>query len=301
MTVLATIAGVALVAVAIRDVFDTLFHPHGRGVVSEALIRGVWRALHGVARTRSGILSYAGPSAFVLVVLTWVTLVVVGFALIALPHFPEEYVFDPGLDPESSGGFVDAVYYSIVSMASLGYGDIVAENDVLRLLGPLSTIVGLGLLTASISWILSIYGVLADYRSVSHEIALLDEAEQRTGTRLSRIEAPEAARVLGGLTSKLVAARRDIMHFPIAYYFHTRDPRYALSTTLPRLVSLADQCGREDSPDSVRLEAARLKAAIDDFMGAIDDEFLGGNASSTADAIGRYQHDQLRAGADSDR
>jgi hypothetical protein len=40
-------------------------------------------------------------------------------------------------------------------------------------------------------------------------------------------------------------------------------------------------------------------AAIDDFMGAIDDEFLGGSSSSTADAIARYQRDQGRVGADS--
>lgn len=295
---MATIAGVALIALVVRDVFDTLFHPHGRGVVSEALVRAVWRCLHALAGARPGVLSYAGPSAFVLVVLTWVALVVVGFALIALPHFPEEYVLDPGLDPAASGGFVDALYYSVVSMASLGYGDIVAENDALRLLGPLSTIIGLGLLTASISWILSIYGVLADYRSVSHEIVLLRDAEQRTGISLSRTEPSEAARVLGGLTSKLVAARRDILHFPIAYYFHTRDPRYALSSTLPRLVSLVEECGGEENEATVRLEASRLRAAIDDFMDTIDDEFLGGRSSSTAEAIARYQADQLRTAAE---
>jgi hypothetical protein len=178
-------------------------------------------------------------------------------------------------------------------MASLGYGDIVAQNDVLRLLGPLSTIVGLGLLTASISWILSIYGVLADYRSVSHEIALLGEAEERTGTALSESEPQEVARVLGGMTSKLVAARRDILHFPIAYYFHTRDPRYALSTTLPGLLSVAEECSGEGN--------ARLRLAIDDFMAAIDDEFLGGRSSSTLDAIARYREDQVRTAADGAR
>jgi hypothetical protein len=235
----------------------------------------------------------------VLVVLTWVALVVVGFALIILPHMPDEYVFAVALRPEDTGGFFDALYFSLVSMTSLGYGDIVAESDVLRLLGPLETMIGLGILTASISWILSIYGVLADYRSVSHEIELLCDAERRTGVELAETEPAEAAHVLAGLTSKLVAARRDILHFPIAYYFHTRDRRYELSALLPRLVATAERCSAEGSPASVRLEAARLMAAIDDFMGAIDDEFLGGSSSSTADAIARYQRDQGRVGADS--
>jgi hypothetical protein len=293
-TLLATLAGIALIAVAVRDVFDTLFHPHGRGVVSEALIRGVWRALHRVARGRLGFLSYSGPAAFIIVVLTWVALVVVGFALIIVPHMPEQYLLAGGLDPNDTSGFVDAIYVSLVSMTSLGYGDITAESDALRLLGPAETMIGLGILTASISWILSIYGVLADYRSVSHEIALLCEAEDEVGIPLPRTEPDEAARTLAALTSKLVAARRDILHFPIAYYFHPRDPRYALSMLLPRLLSVTEECGAEGRAPSVRLEAARLRHAIDDFMGTIDDEFLGGRASSSAEAIARYQRDQLR-------
>ncbi|HSJ18082.1 MAG TPA: potassium channel family protein [Solirubrobacterales bacterium] len=227
-----------------------------------------------------------------------VALVVVGFALITLPHMPDEYVFDVGLRPEETGGFFDTLYFSLVNMTSLGYGDIAAESDVLRLLGPVETMIGLGILTASISWILSIYGVLADYRSVSHEIELLCDAEARTGVDLAQAEPAAAASMLGGLTSKLVAARRDILHFPIAYYFHTRDPRYALSTLLPRLLSSAERCRAGGSAASVRLEAERLMAAIDDFMGAIDDEFLGGRSESTADAISRYQADQLRTAAE---
>ena len=294
MTLVATIVGVVLIGVAVRDVFDTLFHPHGRGVVSEALIRGTWRAWHVLARGRADALSYAGPTAFLLVVLSWVALVVAGFALIIVPHLPEEYVLAGGLDPEGTSGFVDAIYVSLVGMTSLGYGDVVAESDALRLLGPAETMIGLGILTASISWILSIYGVLADYRSVSHEIALLDNAQRETGIGLSRTEPSEAARALAGLASKLVAARRDLLHFPIAYYFHTRDPRYTLSAQLPRLLAVTEECGAEERAPSVRLEAARLRRAIDDFMGTIDDEFLGGGAPSTAEAIARYQRDQLR-------
>ena len=294
MTIVATIAGVALIAIAVRDVFDTLFHPHGRGVVSEALIRLMWRLLHRVARGRHAVLSFAGPTAFVLVVLTWVALVVVGFALIAVPHMPEEFVLMEGLDPEGSSGFVDAVYVSLVSMTSLGYGDVVAENDVLRILGPLETLIGLGLLTASISWILSIYGVLADYRSVSHETALLCDAEEETGVRLSRLEPSEAARILGGLTSRLIAARRDLLHFPIAYYFHTRDSSYALPVQLPRLLPVVAECRDDGQPPSVRLEAARAQLAVGDFLDTICDEFLGGPASSTDEAIARYRRDHLR-------
>jgi hypothetical protein len=78
--VLATVGGSALVLVALRDIFDTLFHPHGRGIVSERLIRGIWRATRRVARTKHSILSFAGPVAFFAVILAWSALVIVGFA-----------------------------------------------------------------------------------------------------------------------------------------------------------------------------------------------------------------------------
>jgi len=294
MTAVAAVAGLALITLAVRDVFDTLFHPHGRGIVSEALVRVTWRAFHGLARGRQAILSYAGPTAFLLVVLSWVALVVLGSAIIILPHLPESYVLADGLDPGGTSGFVDAVYVSLVSLTSLGHGDVVAQSDALRLLGPFETIIGLGILTASISWILSIYGVLADYRSASHEIALLREAERTTGIRLTRVDPFEAARLLAGLTSKLVAARRDLLHFPIAYYFHTRDPHHALSTQLPALLEITEDAAAEERPPALRLEAARLRLAVEDYLDTIDDEFLGGSAASTSGALARYQRDHLR-------
>jgi Ion channel len=295
LTVLATAAGLALIALAVRDVFDTLFHPHGRGVVSEALTRATWRGFHAIARGRHQVLSYAGPTAFLLVVLSWVALVVLGFALIILPHLPEEYVLARGLSPDATSGFVDAIYVSMVSMTSLGFGDVAAEGDVLRLLGPVETMIGLGILTASISWILSIYGVLSDYRSASHEIALLREAERKTEIRLGRADPSEAARLLAALTSRLVAARRDLLHFPIAYYFHTRDPHHALSTQLPALLDLVNDASAEGRSSGLRLEATRLRLAVEDFLETIDDEFLTGGRLSTSETLAAYQRDHLRA------
>jgi len=291
---LAAVAGTAMVVLAVRDVFDTLFHPHGRGVVSEALIRGTWRSWRVLARGRQARLSYAGPTAFLIVVMSWVALVVVGFALILLPHLPQEYVLARGLRPDATSSFLDAVYVSMVSMTSLGFGDVAAENDLLRLLGPAETIVGLGILTASISWILSIYGVLAEYRSVSHEIALLREGERRTGTRVSRLPESERATLLQRLTSQLVAARRDLLHFPIAYYFHTRDLRYELSVQLPSLLETAAECAAPGHPPAVRLEAERARIAACDLLAVIDEEFLGARGGSPAEILERFQRDQLR-------
>jgi Ion channel len=201
MAILSTAAGALLVLVALRDIFDTLFHPQGRGVVSQRLIVGIWHAMRWLVRGNHALLSLSGPLAFVAVLAAWSALVVVGFALILWPHFPEDFILTNGVSADAA--LLDALYLSMVNLTSLGYGDIVPAADGLRFLGPLETLIGLGLLTASISWILLLYRVLSDFRSLSHEVSLLLEAEAATGIRLAEIEPEAASRILADLTSRL--------------------------------------------------------------------------------------------------
>ncbi len=197
MTVLSVAAGATLVLLAVRDVFDTLFHPQGRGIVSQTVIRQVWRGMRAAARGNHAGLSLAGPLAFIAVIVVWGGLVCFGFAFILWPFFPEDFAMS-GAAVGGGGHFGDALYLSMVNLTSLGYGDIVATEDVLRFLGPVETLIGLGLLTASISWILLLHRVLSDYRSLSHEIQLLSQAERTTGTTVAAIEPATSARILAG-------------------------------------------------------------------------------------------------------
>src|SRR4029453_12808914 len=119
MTLISTAAGVVLVLVALRDVFDTLFPPPGRGVVGQMVIRQIWRAMRVAVRGNHAALSLAGPLAFVAVIAVWGALVIVGFALMLWPHFPEGFAAGGGGSIESEGHFADALYLSIVNLASL--------------------------------------------------------------------------------------------------------------------------------------------------------------------------------------
>ena len=297
MTAVSTAAGVLLVLVALRDVFDTLFHPHGRGIVGQAVVRRVWRVMRTAVRGNHAALSLAGPIAFIAVIVVWGALVVLGFALILLPHFPEGFGTSSGRMLDGGGHFGDALYLSMVNLTSLGYGDIVPTASFLRLLGPLETLIGLGLLTASISWILFLYRVLSDYRSLSHEILLLSEAERSSGTGLASIDAPVAAQVLGDLTSRVVAMRDDLVHSPIAYYFHPRDSRHALPVLLPKLLEIVDECSRREQPPALRFQAALLRASLEDLLSTIASEFVGVHVDRPQQALAEYRRDHLWAAA----
>ena len=132
-----SIFGVIPIAVALRDIFHTLFHPTGTGAVSDRVQRMVWRASRLVARRRRGAIALGGPLGFVAVIVTWGVLLTGGWALIYWPQMPEGFQYASGLTPSEHAGFDDAVYLSLVTIVTLGFGDISPAEDWLRIVTPL--------------------------------------------------------------------------------------------------------------------------------------------------------------------
>lgn len=260
-----TLLGVALVLLALRDIFDVLFHPLGRGIVARRVVRGVAWAARKLPLGPSTIGLLAGPIGYIAVVATWAGLLALGWALIFMPQLPGGFNFDPGLDPAAHTGFVDALYISLVNLTSLGYGDISPASSLLRILGPVETMFGLGLLTASISWLISIYGSISRRDSLAHEVRLAKEAEERLGEKLADADPGLLETMLAGFAEQMIRTRRDVIHFPITHYFRTEDEERALADLLPFLTQLADEAGEEGRPQALRVRARILQMAIDDF------------------------------------
>jgi len=290
-----TVLGVALIAIALRDIFDVLFHPLGRGMVARKVVRGVaWLARHLPRSGTMGLL--AGPLSYVAVVATWAALLALGWALVFLPQLPDGFNFDPALNPAEHTGFSDALYVSLVNLTSLGYGDISPATPLLRVLGPVETMFGLGLLTASISWLISIYGAISRRDSLAHEVHLAKETEERLGEKLADADPALLEALLAGYAEQLIRARRDLIHFPITHYFRTEDEERALAGLLPFLSSLAGEAGEEDRPHSLRVRAEILQMTIDDFAETLRKR-LRMPGETTVDTLRHYQseHGQLRS------
>ena len=232
-----TLAGVTLAGFALRDGFEALFHPDGRMLLSRGVMRGWWRLLHRVARRRPGVLALAGPLTLLSILGCWLLLLVTGWALVLWPHFPEHFTFAPGAQ---GNALVDAVYLSLVTLSTIGYGDVAPATDALRLLLPLEALLGFGLLTAAISWLLSVYPALSRRRSLAYELWLLREAIGAEGDLVQR-EGRSAEQLYGELLSRLVAVERDLVTLPISYYFSERDARFSLPGVLPWLLELAER------------------------------------------------------------
>ncbi len=272
MDVILTLAGAALILVALRDIFETLFHPTGRGVLGRSISHTIWHASRRLRRG-TGAPLWAGPLGYITVLATWTAMLAIGWALIFLPHMPEGFHFS-GLDPSEHGSFADSLYVSLVNLTSLGYGDISPEADLLRLLGPIETLFGLGLLTASISWLVSIYGALRRREALTHEIHLLREAERQFGESIAAAEPALLERMLYSLGQQTIEVRRDLIHLPILNYFQSEEERASREDLRGFMRELIDQARDEGRPAALRLQAGMVAMALDDFERTLEEHQL---------------------------
>jgi hypothetical protein len=290
-TAISTIAGVLLIGVALRDVFDVLFNEAGKAVLAHGVTRSVWRLFHVLGRRRRGLFALAGPISLLAVIATWAILLAFGWALVYLPHMPDGFTISSGVDRGQP--FVDSLYTSLVTLATVGFGDITPDEPLLRVLTPLEALLGFGLLTASISWLLSIYPVLNRRRALAYEVNLLVHSEQQLETSVVDLGTEAAEGIYAELTTRLVAVERDMATFPIAYYFATSDSRFSLPAVMPNLLDLAERGQDEALPARVRLRATMLHEAIDDFASALRN-FHGAGDGDTSELIDAYARDHLR-------
>lgn len=120
--------GVALIAAVVWEVFNDLFHPGGTGALSDWIARALFNAFKQVPR----VLGIAGPLALLMVIASWVTGLVFGFALVYLDAYPAGFRTSTGSVPPASFSFLSVLYFSFQTLIALGYGDIVPRSWMVR-------------------------------------------------------------------------------------------------------------------------------------------------------------------------
>jgi hypothetical protein len=281
-TIALTVGGVALIAFALRDIFQTLLHPEGRGRLARSVMRAVWTACK-VPKRRSSLL-LAGPLGILLVVGAWAGLLVLGWGLLLWPQLEDGF----GLEAPGATGLADAVHVSLTTLTTLGSTEPPNE-DWLRVLLPLEALLGFGLLSASISYLLLLYPALARRHCMAYEVALLREWDDQAGLPLEQFDEVAAGHLYPDLTSRVVAVERDLVNLPAIYYFTERDERFSLAAAAPYLLSLARR-GLE-GPEQVRFRAQLLVNALDDLAQSTGSLFPWTRADSTDGIFAAYAWD----------
>ncbi|MFE7813081.1 potassium channel family protein [Streptomyces sp. NPDC057433] len=273
---LVSLAGAGLVMITLRDLFHTLWHPTRHGGLSRLVMTVLWRLARRF-RAPGRVVGLVGPLSMVTVVGMWALTVVLGWAIVYWPHMPGAFTFSPGSDAAREPALLDSVYLSLVTVTTLGLGDIAPGEGWLRLVSPLEALVGFALLTATVSWVLEIYPALTRRRVLAVRLALLRDADPPT----RQIDCTAGALLLDSLATDVARVRVDFTQYAEAYYFHDGEDHSSLAATVGYAAVLARR-GQAARRPEVRLAGALLAGALKDLATILDQRFLHTGGPPTA-------------------
>ncbi|MDQ0635158.1 hypothetical protein QFZ40_003067 [Arthrobacter pascens] len=284
-----TVLGAGLILLMLADVFRTLLFPHGSGPVSRAIMRGLWRLSRKLRGRGSTI---AAPLAMAAVIGAWAGMAAIGWALLYLPHLADGFVYGDGVPREAD--FAEALYISLVTLSTAGYGDIVAAYPLLRLVVAFQAVTGFGLLTATVSWILQMYPALSRRRALAHELNLFRESAGPEG--LASLDPQHAAGLLESLARNVASVSIDLLSFQETYYFHEVEERSSLPATVGYAGQLAADAEHSGNPD-LQFAGRMLHAALEHLAEVLRGNF-GHPGTTSSDVFDSYalhhKHTQSR-------
>ncbi|UFU04377.1 ion channel [Ruania suaedae] len=221
------------------------------------MIAAVWRLSRRLGH-RLG--SAAGPVGMVGAVVLWVMMQGVGWALIYIGHVPEGFSYSPGIDPSRYHDGAQALYISLVTLATLGFGDVVPTEPVLRWLAPLQALTGFGLLTAALTWFMQIYPPLTRRRALA--VRLHGLRESGFADALPAL-GPAAVHLLTDVAGELDAVGVDLVQHSETYYFRDEEAPQSLARNLSYAVAVRDAARGCASTAEMRVAAALLSSSLE--------------------------------------
>jgi len=237
-----TVAGGLLLAIVARDVHVSILHSSGRnGPLSRILTRSIWyvarwSSFRLVRQQRHKRLSSIGPVLMPFLIGLYIILLIIGFGLIYYPHMPEHFTIN---QEATSSRAIEALYFSGITLTTLGYGDIVPRTNAMRVVAFMEAAAGFGLISLSITYLLSVYRALERKRAAA--LGFYHAAEGGADV-VGYVANHFVIGKLSGLAPSLRTAARDLhdmleshVEHPILHYFH---PSQVYKST-PRLLFLS--------------------------------------------------------------
>ncbi|MET0781935.1 MAG: ion channel [Microbacterium sp.] len=282
--VVSTAAGAVIVVYGLSDIFLTLVHPHARGRLTRGIVAGIWNLTSRFGRRARAA---SGPLAAISVVLAWAAIQAIGWALIYVPHVPNGFLYSEGIDPARYPDVLEALYFSLVSLSTLGFGEVVPTDPYVRLLSPLQAVTGFALLTGGATWLLQLFPTLARRRSTALYLTLLGRAHY--AERLGELDPVAPSAVLHTVAQQIASVRVDLSQSPESYYFREGEAPTSLGHALPVAQALADAAVQSRHAD-LRIAGSILDDALEELGGCLRDNF-GAGGESRADVMQSFARD----------
>ena len=148
-------AGVLLILIGVGDVFFTVLHYDGFGFLSSRLYHRLFDAVCFITRPlpqtyRAFGRSMAAPLMVPVTIVVWILLVSMGYAMIYYAGMKsgDFSLSVPRLEPS----FVEALYFSGITISTLGLGDVTPTSGFYQLFAVSEALTGFGILTLAITY-----------------------------------------------------------------------------------------------------------------------------------------------------
>ena len=167
LRILLDVSGTLLVLFGLREVFRDIFHPTRSGSLSDFNGRAAL-----ILMRHTPLRSAAGPIALVATIFGWIAILVCGFALIYWGLGGPE---TPNLRGSSlqAGGFLRGLAMSLGSFDTFQTFEPRPAAGWLRLIIGIEGLVGISMITASVSWLVLLYPALAHIRDFAKRTSVL--------------------------------------------------------------------------------------------------------------------------------
>jgi hypothetical protein len=288
-------AGVLVILVGLLDVFFTVLHYDGFGFLSSRLYRRLFDVVCFLTgplprKYRALGLSMAAPLMVPATITVWIFLVSAGYALIYYAGMDgETFSFSSsGLAPS----FMEALYFSGVTIATLGLGDVTPLSGPYQAIAVSEALVGFGILTLSISYVIGVYGVLQRLGVLT---AGLYHQAQDTNDPLSILVPHFPEGQPRGLETHMMSLHRDLVEvyegmrrYPIVYYYHSRRAYRSLPFAFRMIGGMAGALRwglPKNHPGSQTPWLPTLIIGLDTLIDYLDEFFLSEHLEETPDPV----------------
>ncbi len=274
ITILLECGGTLLVVVGLREVFRDIFHPTASGSLSDFVGRFV-----SLLMRHTSLRSAVGPVSLVIVILCWVILLAVGFALIYCGILPREIAGPAGESHSFAQNFLRSLYFSLGAFDTFQTFNLSPQTNWLRLVISIEGLIGISMITASVSWLVLLYPALARTRLFARHVSSLMEAEKRAG--LSLVQAIGAP-LLTELAAGVLQFRLDVILFPILLNFYSSNEGSTVAYVLPDLQRIATEALLAEKTSSLAAAGQWLQVTLEDLSRVLAERVLGIEAAETA-------------------
>ena len=217
--------GVVLILVGLVDMFLAVLHHDAVSFLTPLLYRWTWVVSRTVTKPLPSsimtvVRSLAAPWMVLLTLLVWLGTQALGFALL---YYPGVMAGDLMVAEGVRGSFGTAFTFSTITLASLGLNVVTPRTVTFQAVAGAETLIGLLIITLTISYILNVYQVLQSQNALA--AALHHQAEDGSDPRT--ILAPHfvdgrpqgLSTHLREFHRSLVDQAEGLRRYPIVYYF----------------------------------------------------------------------------------